>query len=92
MSEQTYDYKCTLGALLEAYCDYVSESIVYVADTLAFSKHLSRYVDPNNIPRHFKDYNDIVNSVKHYINSILDDKDYINPDDGGKVKHIVLPS
>lgn len=92
MGEQTYSYRCTLGALLEAYRDYVSEAVVYVADTLAFSNHLPRYVGSDSIPRRFESYNDVIDCVKHYVNSILDDKDYINLSDRCKVKHVVLPS
>jgi len=91
MSKQAYSYKCTLGALLEAYRDRVSESIVYVADTLAFSRHLPRYVGFDNIPRCFKSYNDIIDCVERYINGVLNDKDYISPNDRDKVKYVVLP-
>ena len=92
MSENTYSYKCTLGALLEAYRNYISESIVYVADTLAFSRYLSKYVNSSSIPEHFESYNDIVNCVKLYINSILDNRDYIDPNDRDRVEYAILPS
>lgn len=91
MSGQTYSYKCTLGALLEAYRDKVSKSIVYVADTLAFSRHISRYIGSSNASSSLKSYDDIIVHVKHYINSILDDGDYINPSDRDKIEYAVLP-
>jgi len=91
MSEQVHNYKCTLGALLRAYSNHVSEAIVYVADTLAFSKNISQYVGPSN---ELRSYEDIVNRVKQYIEGILNNEKYVHPDDKYKVINnvVVLPN